>query len=424
MNCEQYEQLLMKYESGDVSADELAQMSAHEDICPECARKRRLSDDIMAGLADLRTDVPEMPKDFHEKWTREIRKTHKQTGSRILRFVGMAAACLVVVFLAVSTGTKLQQSIRRQTLSSTESLAYDADVEYEAEESYYVPEAAAYDAGGGAYEAMNLAGSTAAYGNGMQLKSRGMTIEESGEVPLYEDSDDTDAETPDLSQDKKIVRTASIDITTNDFDQALEQIRNICGLYKGWTSQSSVTTTSSGLKRANIAVRIPSESLDLFLEGTAGIGRVTSQSETAEDVTENYRDTQTRLRTQQMLLERLQSLVTTTTKLSDLLALEDQIADKQYEIDRLTTSLRRTDKAVDYSSVSITLREEKRKEVAQTKTVSFGERILAAFEVGIESFAEFLADTLLLIIAVLPYLICLALILVIVIIFIRRRKHK
>ena len=56
-------------------------------------------------------------------------------------------------------------------------------------------------------------------------------------------------------------------------------------------------------------MRIPSDDLEHFISGAEGLGRVTSRSEYADDVSENYYDTAGRLASQQALLARLNELI-------------------------------------------------------------------------------------------------------------------
>ncbi|MBQ9010085.1 MAG: DUF4349 domain-containing protein, partial [Clostridia bacterium] len=221
----------------------------------------------------------------------------------------------------------------------------------------------------------------------------------------------------------KIVRTVSIEIRTAEFDKSLNQIHQMCTESGGWISSSSVVSKTGGMT-ASLTLRIPSEKLNAFLDGTGDLGRIIRQDESAEDRTDSYKDTQSRLNTQKMLLERLQSLVTTSEKLEDLLALEKQIAEIQYNIDSLTSSLKSTDQQVNYSRVDISLKEEKKKEVVETREVTFGERLSAAIELGFASFAETIQNMILVLAAMIPYLIALICILIIVMLLIRRIRKK
>ena len=138
-------------------------------------------------------------------------------------------------------------------------------------------------------------------------------------------------------------------------------------------------------------------------------------------MTASYQDTQTRLNTQLALMERLQALITESGDLSDLLALEAQIADTQYQIDSLQSSLNRTDRQVSYSTVDVTLKEEKVVELTDTR-VSFGERIASAVTVGFEALVEFLQDMVVFLVAALPFIAIVAVAAIVIRIIKRRKK--
>ena len=227
-----------------------------------------------------------------------------------------------------------------------------------------------------------------------------------------------------LGEDTTEYRLLSTEgISTAEFDKSLSLIHQMCKENGGWISSSSVVSKSGGMS-ASMTLRIPSDKLDTFLGRTGELGRIIRQDESAEDRTDSYRDTQSRLKTQKMLLERLQNLVTTSEKLEDLLQLERQIAEIQYNIDSLTSSLKSTDQQVNFSKVDISLKEEKKKEVVETREITFGERLSAALELGLSSFSESLQNMVLILAALLPYLIVGVCILLCAIFVIRRRKKK
>ena len=181
----------------------------------------------------------------------------------------------------------------------------------------------------------------------------------------------------------------------------------------------------TNLRTAHLTLRIPQTALDGYLSGAEQLGRITSRSETAEDVTASYQDMQTRLDTQLALMERLQALITESGDLSDLLALESQIADTQYMIDALQSSLAGTDRQVAYSTVSVSLFEEKAPALTDT-TVSLGERIVAAVRIGWNAIADFTGDMLVFLVAALPFIVVVvvAVAAVAVVRRIRRRNAK
>lgn len=212
------------------------------------------------------------------------------------------------------------------------------------------------------------------------------------------------------SREKRIIRTAALTIVTQHYAEGLSTLRGLCEEAGGWVSSSNESVSSTtGLHTAYLTLRLPSAALDSYLEGTSGAGRVTRREETAEDVSENYYDTKARLENQQALMARLQALVTDAATLSDLLDLETKIADTQYTIDQLQTSLNRTDRQVDYATVSVTLREERTPELTDS-TVSLGARLLGALQTGWGAFTGFLQDVAVFLVAALPFLAVVAVI--------------
>lgn len=251
-----------------------------------------------------------------------------------------------------------------------------------------------------------------------------------GDAAMYEtaeyDADDyapnelvENVETPAA----KIIRTASLTISTRAYEEALAQLKENCKACGGWISDISETTTGTGLRRANLTLRVPSEQLDAYLEGTGAAGRITNRSETSTDVTDQYYDTKTRLATQQALLTRLQALITDAASLSELLELENQMANTQYKIDQLTGSLQSTDQRVNYATVTIALREESAAEQITQTEVTLGERIMSALTTGWSAFVGFGEDILVFLTASLPFLALVAAA-VIVIRILRKRSKK
>lgn len=387
MNCTEYGKYLKKFESGEADRSDLEIMRKHEQQCPKCARLRQLADTVQTGLDHYREETPPVPENCHEQWVRQL-KEEKQTKPKSGRRVLCAAAAVLVLFILFLGGRNIPQQIRtKQTAApmmdyASESMRAASEADYEE----YIPEMSMGE--------MALT-STAGTSNGS----------------VFED------------ETRKIVRTASIDISTAEFDKSLSLIHQMCKENGGWISSSSVVSKSGGMS-ASMTLRIPSDKLDTFLGRTGELGRIIRQDESAEDRTDSYRDTQSRLKTQKMLLERLQNLVTTSEKLEDLLQLERQIAEIQYNIDTLTSSLKSTDQQVNFSKVDISLKEEKKKEVVETREITFGERLSAALELGLSSFSESLQNMVLILAAMLPYLIAGICILLCAVFVIRRMKKK
>lgn len=364
--------------------------------------------DVLSGLNE---EVPTMPEELHAAWMQKVEDDQvEKTLNRkaFTRFLSIAAALVFVVGGTLLTRDSMEDSARLNK-------EYQALVEENNTLAGTAMTANEFKAALGSYDALN--GAAPAAGATMML-TRSAMPEAAEEEAVAFDSDIPAAE------EKKIIRTARLTIYTQTFDTSLENLRALCEADGGWIESSSESTNSrTSLRTANLTLRLPQEALDGYLAGADQLGRITSRSETATDVTASYQDTQTRLATQVALMDRLQALITESGDLSDLLALEAQIADTQYQIDALTTSLNRTDRQAAYSTVTVSLYEETAPAITDT-TVSLGERISAALHMGWEAFTDFCQDMLVFVIAALPF-IAIVVVLVIALAIIRKvRRNK
>ena len=381
MTCSEYDVLLEKYLEGALTPAEEALLRQHEDACPACAARRRALDGLQDDLARLSDDVPPLPEDFHQAWTNRVEEAamdNKPESSRPRRqWTRLLSAAAAVVF--VLGGTLLTRDALSPRSDTPEDLA-----------------------GGALYSAYDYDGG----GGSPKLMARNAAYDEGADYVTYTDEvADAGYEEDAAATEQKIIRTVSLTLGTQSYEQSLDSLRSQCEALGGWVSYSSESAMSSGLRRAYLTLRIPADQLDDFLSGTGGLGRVISREESATDVTESYYDTQARLETQQALMARLQALVTDAADLSDLLALESQIADTQYQIDRLQASLNSTDRQVSYATVDVTLREETASSDITDGEKSLGQRILSALETGLEAFLDFLSDMAVFLAAALPFIL-------------------
>nr|MBR4279742.1 DUF4349 domain-containing protein [Clostridia bacterium] len=346
------------------------------------------------ALSGLNEDVPPMPENLHAAWIQKVEdtqmnKTH--TMKTVTRWLSVAAAMVFVIGGTLLTRDDLNTGMKSAQASYTENSSMKATKAYGA----YTDEAAEEE--------------YATDGAMMLTMARGAnTAAPASEAPA--------------ATEKKIIRTANLTIVTQKYENALTSLKTSCEGQGGWIESSNESMNSrTGLRTAYLTLRIPQDDLNAYLDGTDGLGRITSKSESAQDVTASYQDNQTRLNTQLALMARLQALITESGDLSDLLALESQIADTQYQIDSLQSSLNRTDRQVSYSTVSITLKEEKAPELTDT-TVSFGDRLVSAIETGCDALVSFLGDMAVFLVAALPFIAIVAVVIIVVQLIKRRKK--
>lgn len=349
-------------------------------------------------LSPLNEEVPDMPENFHAQWTALVKEdAMKQEESRKVapmrrwtRILSVAAALVFVVGGTLLTKDTLSpaRTATQQAATANEDSADFATYSYDAD-----------DGAGGIAPMLYAANSTMP--EAASAKSAAVST------------------TPD----KKIIRNVSLAIKTTAYDESMTQLTALLSQYSGYLESSSEYTNSRDLRTASLTLRVPADSLDAFLDGTGDLGRVTSRNMSATDVTDSYQDTAARLENQKLLLSRLQALTDTAGDLSDLLALENQLADTQYNIEQLESSLASTDQQVSEATIRMTLNEEAQPDL-RDESVSLSDRIAGALSIGWNAFVAFLQDCVVFLTAALPFIAIVAVIALVIALIRKAKKRK
>ena len=225
---------------------------------------------------------------------------------------------------------------------------------------------------------------------------------------------------------QKLVRTVSLTLRTTAFDNDLESVQALLEGLGGYVENlyQYGDVESGDTRTASLSVRVPSESLDAFLAGMEGVGRVVDRSESVTDMTVQYTDNQTRLDTLYAKMERLNQLMAQAQEVSDLIELETAIADTQYEIERYETSQRDIDRRVDMSAVNVTLLEESPAQSATAEDIGLGERLGAALNASLKWLGGFLRNMLVFVTMILPVAVPVAAVVAVTWWIVRRRRSR
>ena len=154
-----------------------------------------------------------------------------------------------------------------------------------------------------------------------------------------------------------MVYTASIEMQTLEFDQAAQDIASLVESMGGYFEQKNFSNYSSSYRHASYTVRVPAEQFTDFCTQVGTLCHVTWQSDTAENISERYYDTQSRLETAQIKLERLQELLKKAESMEDIITIESAISETEYEIEDLSGTMRHYDALVGYATVDLELSE-------------------------------------------------------------------
>jgi hypothetical protein len=233
---------------------------------------------------------------------------------------------------------------------------------------------------------------------------------------------------------RKVIRNASLDLQTLEFDRAVASVEAITAAFGGYMESSyisgrdinySSSVEYGSARHASFTVRIPSNSLDAFLYSFSGsefnvIGKNTS----ANDITDSYFDSQARLDSLKLQEQRLLGMLDGATELEYMIQLEQELMRVRYEIESLTSQLNRMDSYISHSTVNINLNEVVRYAQVEALPATFGERISQAFTNSWRAFGDFCQGAAVAFVGALPFLLLLAVIAAIVLLVVKAAAKK
>ena len=162
-----------------------------------------------------------------------------------------------------------------------------------------------------------------------------------------------------------IVRTAVLSMISNEFENARATLDDVSRRHHGYVAKLGITNEGGGERTLAATLRIPADQLDPAMAELRKLGRVQQESQTSDEVTQQYVDLVARLNnsraTEQRLVEVLQQR---TGKVGDVLEVEKEVGRVREEIERMEAQLRNLDNQVSLASLDLRVTEELKKPFA------------------------------------------------------------
>ena len=190
----------------------------------------------------------------------------------------------------------------------------------------------------------------------------------------------------------KMIYSAHIEMQTLSYEQAVEDIAALVERSGAYFEQKNFSNYSSGYRHASYTVRVPAEQFADFCAQVGTLCHVTWQDDSAENISEQYYDTQSRLETAQIKLARLQELLKKAENMEDIITIESAISETEWDIENLSGTLRHYDALVDFAMVTVSLQEVYKYSDTEELPENFGQRIGNALSRGWRSFVDGMAD--------------------------------
>jgi anti-sigma factor RsiW len=182
-----------------------------------------------------------------------------------------------------------------------------------------------------------------------------------------------------------IARTVSLIIVVRDVPASRSALDAILAQHHGYAAQLIINTPENEARSFNASLRIPAPELATVLPGLRSLGRVQSESQSGEEVTQQHTDLVVRLTNARETEQRLRAILEQRTgKVSEVLEVEEQISNTRGEIERMEAEQKALEHRVDFATVELQLTEEYKAQLNPPSS-SIGTRMRNAFVTGIRN---------------------------------------
>lgn len=185
-----------------------------------------------------------------------------------------------------------------------------------------------------------------------------------------------------------VIRTAQITLTTPDFAKARASLDDILKRHGGHIGSLTVGSPADSGQTLQATLRVPAPQLDATLAEIRKLGRVETEQQGGEEVTQQMVDLEARLSNSRNTEQRLADILRRSTgKITDVLAVEVQIDRVRGEIERMEAERKNLGDRVDFATLEVHINEEYKAHLA-VAAPSTGSRLRNAAVEGYRNVAD------------------------------------
>ncbi|NMM24546.1 MAG: DUF4349 domain-containing protein [Phycicoccus sp.] len=237
-----------------------------------------------------------------------------------------------------------------------------------------------------------------------------------------------------VSVGPKLTKSASLELRVKDISVAAAQVRSIATGLQAQVLNEQIGTGGpgdpvplSGDQRSSsqpadafgfgtLTLSVPADQLDAALDQLGKIGTVLSRNTSSQDVTSQYVDTESRLKTMRASVDRVRALMAQAKDIGQVVALESEMSRRQADLESLESQLTALKGSVERSTLAVSLRTPGNETVTENG-------FLAGLRSGWDAFAASAEGLFTGIGAVLPFAVFFALIGSPLVWWLRRRRR-
>jgi glycine cleavage system regulatory protein len=163
---------------------------------------------------------------------------------------------------------------------------------------------------------------------------------------------------PSAQDNRKIIRTGDVTLEVESYDAAYTKLSELVTAEKGQIANANTQKMANGKIRATVTIRVAPERFEAVIAKLKDFGTVRHQNIGSQDVTKAYIDLETRLKSKEILAERLRKLLAEGKgTVKELMEVEVQNGATNEAIEQIKGEIKYYDNLVGLSTITLNISE-------------------------------------------------------------------
>ncbi len=205
--------------------------------------------------------------------------------------------------------------------------------------------------------------------------------------------------------DRKVIMNVKMEITVEDVEETGRKVTTLVKEAKGYVVKSDESGAVGTHRRAMWTVRVPAKSLDTVTDALRGLGEVTRRNAESKDVTEEFYDTEARLKhwkgEEDALLKIMKEKAQSP---EDILKFRAQITPIRENIDRMEARMTTMRLLTEMSTIDLTIQDRDKQPAPDPKSDRPTTSVGRTFAASVETLQDFGHNVLIFCVGLAPWL--------------------
>lgn len=151
--------------------------------------------------------------------------------------------------------------------------------------------------------------------------------------------------------DRAIIYTIDLSLAVDDVPDTARKVATLASSSGGYIASEA----TDGNETSTITIKVPAEQHEDAVERLTDLGKVTSRSRNADDVTQQMVDTESRIKSQRASIARIRTLLGEATKIADIINIESELASREADLDALLQQQEKLSSLTSMATINVTL---------------------------------------------------------------------